>query len=68
MVLKNLIIVSHALHNVAKAYFNVINSTSAFVEHTPPTNIITNDTILNQYINKQGLKVFGLKGEAGVKK
>ena len=39
-----------------------------FFKPTPPTNIITNKTILTQYSIKQGLKVFGKKGEAAVRK
>ena len=35
---------------------------------TPPTNIITNETILTQYSINQGLKVFGKKGKAEVRK
>ena len=55
----NLIVVFYALHNVAKAYIKVVNYISAFVGPTLPTNIITNETILTHYSNKQGLKVFG---------
>ena len=54
----NLIVGYHALHSVAKAYVNVVNSIFTFVEPTPPTNIITNDTIHNQYSIKHGLSVF----------
>ena len=61
MVYSNLIVGSHALHSVAKAYVNVVNAISTFVESTPPTNIITNGTILTQYSIKQGIKVFGIK-------
>ena len=39
-----------------------------FFKPNPPTNIVTNDTILIQYSIKQMLKVFGNKGEAEVKK
>ena len=60
----NLIFVSHALHNVSKAYVNAVNSMSTFVEPTPPTNIIKYETILTQYSIKQGLKV--KKGEDAV--
>ena len=68
MVCNNLIVGSHALHNVTKATVNILNDISTFVDPNTPTNIITNDTILNQYIIKQGLNVFGKKGEATVKK
>ena len=53
---RNLIFGSHALHNVAKVYVNVVNDIVTFVEPTPPTNIITNETILTRYIIKQGMK------------
>ena len=55
---RNLIIGSHALHNVTKAYVNVINFIATFDEPNPPTNITTNDTFLTKYRIKQGLKVF----------
>ena len=64
----NLIVGAHALHNFAKAYANVINDTTTFVEPNPPTNIITNESFLTQYSIKQGLKVFAQKGEASVQK
>ena len=38
------------------------------VKPIPPTNIITNETILTQYSIKKGLKVFGNKGESEVRK
>ena len=44
----NLIFGSRALHNVAKTYANVVNYIATFVEPTPQTNIITNETILTQ--------------------
>ena len=47
---KILIVVSNELHSVVKSYSNVVNAISTFVEPTPPTNIIKNDTILNQYV------------------
>ena len=62
----NLIIGSNEIHSVTKAYVNVVNAITSFVKPTPPTNIITNETILTQYRIKQGLKVFGNKGEAAV--
>ena len=62
----NLIVGSNELHSVAKAYVNIVNAIAFFVKPTPPTNIITNMTILTQYIIKQGLKVFGNKGKASV--
>ena len=45
----NLIVGSHDLHSVVKSYANVVNYIANFFEPTPPTNIITNDTILTQY-------------------
>ena len=68
MVWSNMIFVSHSLHNVAKAYANVVNSIATFVDPTPQTNIITNDTILTQYSIKQGLRFWGGEGEAEVRK
>ena len=65
---KNLIVGSNELHSVAKAYINVVNAITSFVKPTPPTNTIANETILNQYIIKQGIKVFGKKGESEVRK
>ena len=53
----NLLVGYHDLQSVAKAYVNDVNYISTFVETTPPTNIVTNETILNQYIIKQGIKV-----------
>ena len=64
----NLIVGSNEIHNVAKAYVKVVNDITSFVKSTPPTNIITNETILTQYRIKQGLKVFVKKGEAAVQK
>ena len=64
----NIIVGSNEIHSVAKAYVNVVNSITYFVKPTPPTNIITNKTIMTQYSTKQGLKVFGKKGEATVRK
>ena len=64
----NLIVGAHALHNFAKAYANITNDTTTFVEPNPPTNIITNESFLTQYSIKQGLKVFAQKGEASVQK
>ena len=62
----NLLVSSHALHSVAKDYVNFVNAISTSVERTPPTNIITHENILTQYSIKQGLRVFGKKGEAAV--
>ena len=56
----NPIVGSNELHSVAKAYVNAVNDIASFVKPTPPTNIITNDTILMQCSIKQGLEVFGL--------
>ena len=64
----NIIFGSDKLQIVAKAYVNTVNAIDYFVKPTPPTNIINNNTILTQYIIKQGLKVFGNKGEAVVRK
>ena len=64
----NLIVGSNEIHSVAKSYVNVVNAITSFVQPTPPTNIITNKTILTQYSIKQGPKVFGMKGEAAVRK
>ena len=64
----NPIIGSNELHSVEKSYINVVNAIISFVKPTPPTNIITNKTILNQYSIKKGLKIFGKKGEAAVRK
>ena len=64
----NLIVSSNKIHSVAKAYVDVVNAITSFVKPTPPTNIITNETILTQYSIKQVLKVFGKKGEAAVQK
>ena len=57
----NLIVGSHDLHNVVKAYVNMVNATITFFEPTPQTNIITHETRLKQYSIKQGLKVFEKK-------
>ena len=54
----NLIVGSHAIDSVVKAYVNAANAISTFVETTPPTNIIRNDNILTHYSIKQGLKFF----------
>ena len=64
----NIIIGSNELHSVAKSNINVFNGITYFVKPIPPTNIITNETILTQYRIKKGLKVFQNKGEAEVRK
>ena len=64
----NLIFGSNEIQSAEKAYVNVVNAITSFVKLTPPTNIITNKTILTQYIIKKGLKVFEKKGEAAVQK
>ena len=64
----NLIVGSNELHSVAKSFINVVNAITFFVKPTPPTNIITNETILIQYSIKLGLNEFGKKFEAAVKK
>ena len=68
MVWNNLIFGSNELHSVVKSYINVVNAIASFVKPTPPTDIITNKTILTQYIIKQGLKVFGKKGGSAIRK
>ena len=64
----NMIVGSNGLHSAEKGYINIVNYITSFVKPTPPNNIITNETILNQYSIKQVLKVFGNKGEAKVRK
>ena len=64
----NLIVGSNEIHSAEKAYVNVVNAITSFVKPTPPTNIITNETILTQYSIKQELKVFGKKGKTAVRK
>ena len=68
MVCINLIVDSYALHSVEKSHVNVVKAIATFFEPTPPTNIITNETVLNQYTIKQGHKVFGKKGETALQK
>ena len=46
IVWNNLIVGSNELQSVAKSYVNVVNAMTTFVKPTPPTNIINNDTIL----------------------
>ena len=62
----NLIVGSNELHSVAKSYIKAVNAIASFVKPTSPTNIITNETILTQYIVKQVIKFFGNKCEAAV--
>ena len=64
----NLIVGSHKINSVAKAYLNVINDITSFVKPTPPTNIIANKTILTKYSINEGFKVFGKKGKSAVRK
>ena len=64
----NLIVGSNERHSVAKAYFNIVNAIATFVNPTPPTNNITNETTLTQYSINKGLELFGKKGEAEVQK
>ena len=66
MVCNYLIYVSHTLHSVVNAYANVVNTILTFVDTTPTTNIITNETILAQYNIIQLLKVFVKKVKAAV--
>ena len=54
----NLIFGAHAIHNFTKSYVNFFNAIANFVEPTPSTSIITNETILAQYSIKQDLRVF----------
>ena len=61
---ENIIVGSNELNSVAKAYANVVNAIANFVKLTPPTNIVTNETILTQYSINQGLKVFFNKSKA----
>ena len=68
MIWKNIIVGSNEIHSVAKSYVNVVNAIDYFIKPTPPTNIIINNTILTQYNIKQGIKVFGKKVEAAVRK
>ena len=44
------------------------NPITSFVKPTPPTNIVTNETITTQYNINQGLKVFGKKVRLQYKK
>ena len=67
MVSRNLIVGYHDLHIVVKAYVNIVNAISTFVEPISSTNIIKNETILTQYSTKQALKVWK-KSEASVRK
>ena len=63
----NLVVVSHALHNVVKAYVSVVKYIATFVDPTPPTNIIENETTLKQYSINRGSNIV-LKGKATVQK
>ena len=65
---KNIIVESNELHSVAKSYINVVNANDSFIKPTPPTDIITNKTILTQYSIKQGIKLFGKKVKTSVLK
>ena len=58
MVWNNSTVGSNELDGVAKAYVSVVNDIATFINPTPPTNIITNETILTKYSIKQALKVF----------
>ena len=64
----NLIVGAHELYNFNMAYVNVINTIATFVEPTSPTKIITYETILTQYIIKQGLQIFRQKVKAALRK
>ena len=64
----NLIVGYRAHHNVSMSYVNVANAITTSVEPTPPTNIITNETIRTQYSIKKGIQIFRQKGEAAVQK
>ena len=62
----NLILGPDELHSVTKDYINDVNAINYFVKPKPTTDILTNKTILTQYIINQGLKVFGNKGKFAV--
>ena len=64
----NLIVGSNKIHNVTKAYTNVVNSITSIFKPTPPTNITTNYSMIMQYSIKQRIKVFGKKCKATVQK
>ena len=68
MIWNNLIVGSHDLRNVTKAYVNVLNAIATFVYPTTSTSTITNETIPTQHSIKQVLKVFVKKGEDIVRK
>ena len=68
MIWNNLIVGSNELHRIVKYHLNVPDAISTFVKADPPTNIITDDTILTQYSSNQGLEVFGKKDESVVQK
>ena len=61
-----LIVGSNELHSITKSYVNVVNAIDTFSKPITPTNIITNETTLIQYIINKEIKVFGKKGEAAV--
>ena len=65
---KILIVGSNELHSVAKSYVNIVNDIANFFKPTPPTNIITNETILTQYSINQVINFLGNKGKATVQK
>ena len=58
MTRSNLIVGSHDLQNIAKAYVNSVNDIVTFFETNPLKIIITNDNILTQYSIKKVIKVF----------
>ena len=66
--MEKIIIGSNEIHSVEKSYVRVVNDIFTFVKPTPPTNIISNKTILVQYITEYGLKVFVKKVEDAVQK
>ena len=68
MVFINLVVGARNLHNVAKAYVNVVNAIAIFFEPTLQNNIITNETILTQYNIKQGIRVSEKKVDYEVQK
>ena len=65
---RNLIVGARDLQNVAVAYVEVVNTITTFVEPTPQTNILKNETILTQYIIKHGIQLFQQKGKSAVRK
>ena len=57
----NLVVGAHEIHIVCKTYVNVVKTISKVFEPTSPTNIITNETILDQYSINKVLQISGKK-------